>query len=200
MSRAFSIAELTVSLLIGNIILAVSAPLISKSVKQNNLNDYQVTMINKKLERIDREMSFIPSGMIAFFNRDYPTTGWTRVDSSWNGRYIKISGQYDVCDKSGEDESTGACVSSVEKTISYSYGVKMGDSIRNITGDFGNMDRYFGNPSTAGAFYVNGQLGKTSPDGDNKKAARLYFDASRVVPTGVENQPKTIVLNACIKN
>ena len=198
MRLAFSLAEAFVALLIASIILGLSAPLVSKTIKHDNLNAHQMTVINERIERIERDT--IPAGMIAFFNGDCPPEGWTRVDNSWNGRYIKISGVYNVCDIYGENSASGICNASVVSTPRYASGVMLGDTIRNITGDFGNMDRYFGNPSTVGAFYVNGQLGRTSPDGDRLNAARLYFDASRVVPTGVENQPKTIVLNACIKN
>lgn len=200
MRLAFSLVEAFVALLIASIVLGVSAPLVSKTIKHDNLNDHQITVINKKIERIERELDTIPAGMIAFFNGDCPTAGWTRVDNSWNGRYIKISGDYNVCDINGENSASGICNASVVSTPNYASGVMLGDTIRNITGNFGNMDRYFGNPSTAGAFYVDGLLGYTSPDGDIRSAARLYFDASRVVPTGDENQPKTIVLNACIKN
>ena len=52
---AFSIAEALVALLIGSLILGASAPMISKQLKHNNFTDVQASIINKKVEVVEKE-------------------------------------------------------------------------------------------------------------------------------------------------
>lgn len=78
--------------------------------------------------------------------------------------------------------------------------VPQGDAIRNIKGshNMGGEHPSVGN-SADGAFYHSGsgQLGSGSSDWDNQ---RLYFDASRVVPTANENRPVNMAFNYIIKS
>ena len=53
--KAFSIAEAMIALLIGSLILGVSAPMISKQMKHNNFSDVQVQIINKKIEQMSAQ-------------------------------------------------------------------------------------------------------------------------------------------------
>lgn len=52
---AFSVAEALVALLIGSLILGASAPMISKQLKHNNFTDVQASIINKKVEVVEKE-------------------------------------------------------------------------------------------------------------------------------------------------
>ena len=48
--KAFSIAEALIALLIGSLILGMSAPLITKQLKHNSFTDIQAQLLNRKVE------------------------------------------------------------------------------------------------------------------------------------------------------
>ncbi|GAB6177969.1 hypothetical protein JCM16814_28600 [Desulfobaculum senezii] len=77
-----------------------------------------------------------------------------------------------------------------------------GDAIRNITGDFGHRSDlgagdYLGGDH--GVFYNEEISGKPAHASASANAYRVFFDASRVVPTADENRPKTSYALPCIK-
>ena len=76
-------------------------------------------------------------------------------------------------------------------------GDKAADCIRNITGYFGGNESGSEYP-TGGAFYSQGG-GYRGVDGSDNDNARFEFDASRVVPVGVENKPVSVALRFLIK-
>ena len=53
--KAFSIAEALIALLIGSLILGMSAPLITKQIKHNSMSDTQVQVLNQKLEKFNTD-------------------------------------------------------------------------------------------------------------------------------------------------
>ncbi|EFS6645860.1 phage tail protein [Salmonella enterica subsp. enterica serovar Thompson] len=84
-----------------------------------------------------------------------------------------------------------------------------GDAIRNITGwvqgrNVGTSARLF-NTNTTGAFRTDGEFGSyaaeaRTPVGDsNDRLSDLYFDASRTVPTAVENRPRNVSFNYIVR-
>ena len=52
-TRAFSVAEAMIALLIGSLILGFSAPMITKQLKHNNFTSIQTQILNKKIENVD---------------------------------------------------------------------------------------------------------------------------------------------------
>ena len=78
-----------------------------------------------------------------------------------------------------------------------SVGDKTADAIRNITGYFGGNEAG-GGYATGGAFYSQGS-GYKGTDGSDNDNARFEFDASLVVPVGVENKPVSVALRFLIK-
>lgn len=75
-----------------------------------------------------------------------------------------------------------------------------GDKIRNIYGDYSNGTwRDAGGTwgDATGAFYVRYDNG-VSPGAGSNKGTTLFFDASRVVPTGSENKPLDIGVTLAI--
>ena len=83
-----------------------------------------------------------------------------------------------------------------------SVGDKTADCIRNITGtaDADSLTDLDGFSAVTGAFY-NGERSTmhNSQHADNGKTYALGFDASKVVPVGVENKPVSVSLRFLIK-
>lgn len=122
--KAFSVAEALIVLLIFAVWLAMSTPLFTKRTKS----------------AIPDMVSNVPSGAVMYFDPDFRTScpdGWSDVSSKYEGRYIRIAGSFDVCDKSGESE--GSC-SGNKTTKTVSAGTLQGDSMRRITGTFPGED------------------------------------------------------------
>ena len=120
--KAFSVAEAMVALLIGSVALRAAAPMITKQIKHNNLNNAQSQIImgqinqsnnhinqtfqsiNELQEEINElrnkiEESSIPAKTIAFFNRTTCPSGWVAVaDKNGNalkGFYPRIASEKD---------------------------------------------------------------------------------------------------------
>ncbi len=189
--KAFSVAEVAIALLIGSIMLGMAAPMITKQMKNENIESVQIEILKKTI---------IPSGAIMFFDRADCPDGWDPLNSKYNGRYFKVAGNYTICDKDGEN-SDGTCVGSAAVTVTdNNRGVFSGDAIRNIEGHFSSyeMGRYGVSTYTSGPFTVtNGTAhGASEHSGTNPV---FWFDASRVVPTADENRPRSVSMLACVK-
>ena len=202
-----------IALLIGSIALGMSAPMITKQVKQNNFSDAQVRITNDSIESIRNEVnilreemsSSIPSGMVAFFAANSCPEGWAEINSSWQGRFPRFAGanyikDYDKINKAFKD--TGVIES-------LNVGLLQDDAIRNITGSgpafltYGN--NYYVNWSylTEDAFYKElspkNETAGAGNLGNSRKTNILKFDANRSVPTSTENRPKAVALLGCQK-
>ena len=57
--NAFSVAEALIALLIASLILGMSAPMISKQIKHNNLFSVQTSMLNKKIKTVQDVSDFV---------------------------------------------------------------------------------------------------------------------------------------------
>lgn len=75
--KGFSVAEATIALLIGSIALGMSAPMITKQVKQNNFADAERRMVIKQLENL------LPSGAVMYFDLDFCPRGWSPLTNTY---------------------------------------------------------------------------------------------------------------------
>ena len=81
---------------------------------------------------------------------------------------------------------------------SESLGIRQGDAIRNITG---NVTWSAGNSvgGSSGALYATNGVSYNQWHGPSYvNSGRIYFDASRVVPTAEENRPINFAVNVCV--
>lgn len=78
-------------------------------------------------------------------------------------------------------------------------GEKTADTIRNITGTFNAVWETNTAQITTGAFGRTSSGGSNEADGQGSGKAVWDFDASRVVPVGVENKPVSVALRFLIK-
>ena len=69
------------ALVIGSIVLGMAAPMITKQMKNENIESVQLEIIKKTL---------IPSGAIMFFDRADCPDGWTALNSE--GAFIRDVG------------------------------------------------------------------------------------------------------------
>ena len=76
-TKAFSLAEAMIVLLIVTIALGMSAPMISKQLKNETMNNVQFQVLNKKYEELKKVKSDIPSGAVMYFDLDDCPAGWT---------------------------------------------------------------------------------------------------------------------------
>ena len=111
--KAFSVAEAFIVLLIGSIALGMSAPMITKQIKAQNMTDTQFQVINRQadelsglmndlMERInelENANNSIPQGSIVFFDSSTINTdannngcpaGFTNISSGKAGKYIML--------------------------------------------------------------------------------------------------------------
>lgn len=132
---AFSIAEAFITLAIVGLALGAAAPLISKSMKNSQVSNLQLQYLQKQID--DLKTKTLQSGAIVFFAGNCPT-GWTDMSNSYAGRYVRIAGKYEICDKTGED-TDGTCKNKIkERTIA--TGSLEGESLRRIWGTFPGND------------------------------------------------------------
>ena len=72
--KAFSLAEALVALLIGSLILGMSAPLITKQLKHNTFTDVQAQLLNRKVEDAKDEITTNANNIASILNgRDVAT-------------------------------------------------------------------------------------------------------------------------------
>ena len=79
-------------------------------------------------------------------------------------------------------------------------GVKQGDAIRNITGNFTALHQINADIRATGAFtYRNQNIGEGGDRNSAQETPLYTFDASRVVPTANENRPVNATVRFLIK-
>ncbi len=223
--KAFSVAEATIALLIGSVALGMAAPMITKQIKTQNMTDTQFRVMNNRnqalLERINEleerieelenvENNGVPAGTIAFFEATTCPDGWSVVNAKYNGRFPRFAGNYDICDKDGENPD-GTCKSAVSSSVvNNAVNLMSGDAIRNISASIlrcsGARCQLFGEyAGVDGAFSATRTTSGAFPAADHDDyyydlIHKLTFNASLVVPTSIENRPKSITLLGCKKN
>ena len=90
----------------------------------------------------------------------------------------------------------------VSETVhsSPAVGVKQGDAIRNITGNFTALHQMNADIRATGAFtYQNQNFGENGGRNSAQETPLYTFDASRVVPTANENRPVNATVRFLIK-
>ena len=137
-TRAFSVAEAMIALLIGTIVLGFSAPMITKQLKHNNYNVAQAQIINKRIDKLiesnnalkqeietlKKSSGGVPKGTVAFFNNTVVAEsatnpcpkGWSLIDSNWQGRFPRFSGtnlilEYDTVNKTYKETDNNFTIS-----------------------------------------------------------------------------------------
>lgn len=129
---------------------------------------------------------------------------WGTGDNSTTFNLPDLRGMFlrGVSDESGNDPDANNRVVLTDNggNTGNNVGSYQGDAIRNITGKINGLDGYsYINGTTSGAFYVQHDdryYGTHSGDNDN---SLVFFDASRVVPTGNDNRPKNVYVTYIIK-
>ena len=136
--NGFSLAEAMIVILIGAIALGMSAPMISRQLRNETLTNTQMQIIQRQIDDLRANRTNAPSGAIMFFEQRCPNN-WTDMSGEYAGRYIRIDGEYDVCDKQGEDAATGECVA-VKSTATLSAGMTQGESNSRVLGTLPGND------------------------------------------------------------
>jgi len=110
----------------------------ASSTKVNELSDNLTTLEDDVTDLEDKIKNLVPKGAIMFFEQSCPDR-WTDLSGEYAGRYVRIDGTYDVCDKQGENAATGECVA-VKSTAKLSAGTKQGESNRRVLGTLPGND------------------------------------------------------------
>ena len=200
-TRAFSVAEAMISLLIGSLILGYSAPMIAKQIKHNNMSDVQVQVLNRKIEELRRTQANVPSGAVMFFNLPTCPDGWSDISSNWNGRFPRFAGSY----TSLEYDTTSKTLKTTGTAQTLSVGATQEDAIRNVSDNFNMSYRDDSTPNfvtTSSGVFNSTTTWSWGFEGSGGRASNynLTMDLSRSVPTDVENRPRSIALLGCVKN
>ncbi|HDQ0160977.1 TPA: tail fiber protein [Escherichia coli] len=170
-------------------------------------------MVKTALENLDLgEGSALPVGVPVPWPSATPPTGWLKCNGAPFSaeEYPELAKVYptnELPDLRGEfirgwDDGRG--VDSGRSLLS-----AQGDAIRNITGGFQGRNaatsaRLF-NAGATGAFRTDGKFGSYAAVADvpigatDDRLASLWFDASRTVPTAVENRPRNISFNYIVR-
>ena len=183
-----------IALLIGSLILGYSAPMIAKQLKHNNMSDVQVQVLNRKIEELRRTQANIPSGAVMFFNLPTCPNGWSDISSNWNGRFPRFAGSY----TSLEYDTTSKTLKTTGTAQTLSVGATQEDAIRNITGTVQGAGQETSYVAT-GAFQVNSRTVRVA-NGNGEPDYSYTFNAENVVPTDIENRPKSVALLGCQKD
>lgn len=190
-----------VTLLLVSIALAAAAPMLSKQAKNNAFSSAQYQLLLEKIENMEK--AALPKGMVSFFNIPCasvePAGEWSDVPTNWQGRYPRIVGSYQICDKDGAN-----CVS---KSLSYEETYE--DAIRNITGRVKLSGAGFWANSSGSMYptdmwnsnyFSSESCGTWNSSSCDSVKHSIAFDSSLVVPTADENRVKTVGLYMCVKN
>ena len=192
--KAFSIAEALIALLIGSLILGMSAPIISKQIKYNNFSDAQVNLFSKKFEEIERRLAQkdseilalrqeldgldigVPVGTVAFFNSDScPDDTWQNVvDYGWGGYFFRVA-----------DASNTRNVAQEQSIQSHWHVINVKQTDKNASWA----------SSAYRALYISG----TRDPVVSADVIRSGANSAPYVSVADETRPKNIPLTTCLK-
>jgi len=176
------------------------------------------TNVQAAIQELDTEKaplsSSVPTGAVMDFAMATAPAGWLSCDGALVSRatYAALFAAIGTAWGAGDGSTTfqlpdargryRASAGTDGVTASKTFGQKLGDAIRNITGSAGYVYRSAAG-SSSGALSTSA-FGNTpakagiagTDSGDN---ATIAFDASASVPTAAENRPYSLVVNTCIK-
>lgn len=155
----------------------------------------------------------IPVGTMAYFGRTGTINGWLPMNGGEYSRaqYAQLVNQCPDIIQAGGNANTFRLPDTrglFLRALDQGKGIDMGrniatrqdDAIRNITGAFSIQGTEIGLVTQDGAFYRSGtDYGYSTDHNRNPAIPRVYFDASRVVPTSNENRPKNMAFPVYIK-
>ena len=90
--KAFSIAEALITLAIVGIAMGSAAPLISKTMKNSQVSNFQLQYLQRQIDELRNELSdsqSVPDGTVSFFYRTSCPPGWAAI-TGLDGHYLRI--------------------------------------------------------------------------------------------------------------
>lgn len=196
---AFSVAEAFIVLLVGSIALGMSAPMITKQIKAQNMTDTQFRVINREADELrdlvndlmeeiedlrNNNNGSTPSGAVMYFDLSSCPEGWTPLTN----KYPKAANAF-IRNLSGSGRTIGSYQSS---------------AVPNVKGWFHALDQYvnysgpfYNDPADSGGFSSwggSGQYFYRKQKMDLSKSSSVYKDSL------TEVRPDNIVLLACRRN
>ena len=159
-------------------------------------------------------------GEVAFFARTTPPSGWLKANGAAVSRttYAALFAAIGTTFGAGDGRTTfnlpdlrGEFLRGLDDGRNIDRGRRLGtaqgDAIRNITGKLDGSAMGSGNQVLEGKMIASGAIGTTyqqrqwsgDQGGWGEQSVSFDFDASRVVPTAIENRPRNVALLACIK-
>ena len=193
--NGFSVAEAMIALLIGSVALGMAAPMITKQIKAQNMNDTQFRIMNNNTQDIRGELeelrrrieelenadnSGVPVGTVAFFNSENcPDDTWQNATNlGWGGYFFRVA--------DSENPRNTAQEQSIQNHWHNLPKFKLYDKRAGWTGGRGMF-------ALGGTYYR-----------DDSYAGDVYrinhnFSIAPSVSNANETRPKNIPLTTCVK-
>lgn len=134
----------------------------------------------------------MPIGSIVAFYGTSPPSGWLICD----GRSCAGTPLATLIGKTTVPDLRGRFIRMIGGNAA-GMAVAQSDCIRNITGSF--VPWAYNSAEVSGAIYKSGTTYDAYQVAGAYWGAKMFFDASRVVPTGPENRPINMAFNYIIK-
>ena len=190
---AFSIAEALIALLIGSLILGMSAPLITKQIKNQTLTDTQLQILQRQIDALRTNQAGIPAGTVVFYDGTSCPEGWdllTRTYPNARGAFIR-----NVGDATSIGDFQQNAAPNITGKMENFLGGSSSQNYHNLTLSGAFSNEYLPNTDVFNSYYSGGYL----------DIMTINFDASEggTTPYGRDNttevRPDNITLLACRK-